>query len=137
MRTLKDIYYFTFYKIYQYYERGPSVWMSDWKASLTIDVLLFFLLFSGLNYYTVFFNRQYSLDSNFNTQLIILFYLLFISLPNYFLFNHKNRWRIIVKRFEQLSASKNRTGGWMVFFAVIAILVNLIFSYYLMSLINW
>lgn len=134
---IREAYYYCFYKLYKHYEKGPSVWLSDWKASLTLDILVFFTLFSLIIYYKVFINRNFSLDTKYTKLIFGILYVLCIALPNYFLFNHNNQWRRIVERYDQLPNQKNRVGGWIVFAFVVLIISNLIFAYYLMSQIDW
>lgn len=131
---LKRAYYYVFYKLYKMSEAAPSKWLSDWKASLAIDVLLFFFLFSVTIYYKIFVNRYFSLDNKFGVGII---YVLFIVIPNYFIFHHKDQWKDIVAEFDQLPKKKNLIGSWIVFGVVLLVIANLIFSFYLMSQIDW
>lgn len=134
MEKVKKAYYYLFYQLYKWYEKGPSVWWSDWKASLSIDVLLFFLLFSGIIYYDVFIDRSFELGDD-NT--VVLFFILVISIPNYFIFHHRDQWKDIVKEFDQLPKRTNKIGGWIVFGVVMLIITNMVFAFYQMSLVDW
>ncbi len=137
MISLTKAYYYFFYKLYKHYEKGPSVWLSDWKASLTLDILVFFTLFSLIIYYKVFVDRHFSLDTEYTKLIFAVLYVMLIALPNYFLFNHNNKWRRIIDRYDHLPKQKNKIGGWIVFAIVVLIIANLIFAYYLMSQIDW
>ena len=53
---------------------------------------------SFLIYYTVFTGNQ--IDTG-NGKFVVLLYFLFIALPNYFIFHHKNQWKDIVKEFDK------------------------------------
>ncbi|CAH0237038.1 hypothetical protein SRABI27_02624 [Pedobacter sp. Bi27] len=54
---------------------------------------------SVLVYYKVFINRYFHLsDSN----LPVIIVCISISIFNYFIFHHKNQWKVIVKEFETL-----------------------------------
>ena len=56
--TIKKTYTYLFYKLYQFYEKGVSVWMSDWKATLSLLILEIWLLLSVLVYYKVYFKEE-------------------------------------------------------------------------------
>ncbi|MGO4289697.1 hypothetical protein [Chitinophaga sp. RAB17] len=130
--SIKKAYYYLFYKLYKYYQRGPSVWLTDWKAALSLDVLVLFIPLSVLVYYLTFFGRNLTMNIE-NLRLIIPGAgLLLIVLPNYFIFNSRDQWRNIVNEFDQLPEKENRLGGWIVFGAVLSVIGNLVFSYYLL-----
>ncbi len=131
---MKSAYYFLFYKLYKWYEKGPSVWMSDWKASFSLDVLIYLVLMFLFIYYNIFINRYANLSSN-NIEVYII--VIAVSVTNYLVFHHRDQWREIVKEFDSLPAEKNRKGGWLVFGFVLFVVANLIFSFYLMSQIDW
>ena len=137
MKIIRDAYYYCFYKLYKHYEKGPSVWLSDWKASLTLDVLVFFTFYAALLYYNIFVDRNFNFDTKYTKLIFAILYIVCIALPNYFLFNHNNQWKRIIDRYDQLPKQKNLIGGWIVFVLVVLIIANLIFAYYLMSLIDW
>lgn len=50
---------------------------------------------------------------------------------------HTDIWKEYVIEFDQLSKKKNRIGGWIVFGVVLLVVMNLIFSFYLMSQVDW
>ncbi|MBO6185169.1 MAG: hypothetical protein J6O88_10885 [Chryseobacterium sp.] len=131
---MKKAYYYLFYKLYKNYERGPSVWMSDWKASFSLDVLIYFLVMFLFIYYNIFINRYANLSKS-NIEVYIL--VISVSLLNYFIFHHRNQWKKIIVEFDQLPKKKNILGSWVVFGVVLFIVANLIFSFYLMSKIDW
>lgn len=131
---MKRAYYYLFYKFYKMSEAAPSRWWSEWKASLLIDLLIFIFVFSCILYYNIFFDRNFKFE---NVKLIVLIYLLLIAAPNYFIFHHHDQWKEIVAKFDQLPRRKNRIGSWIVFAVVLFVIANLIFSFYLMSRVDW
>lgn len=134
MKKIKKAYHYLFYKFYKWYEDAPFVWWSEWKASLSIDLVLYFIIISIFLYYKIFFNRFIHLSEN-NTDAIVL--VLIVGGINYFIFHHQNKWKKIVKEFDQLSIKKNRIGGWLVTGFVCLIIANMIFAFYLMSQVDW
>lgn len=134
MSQIKKAYHYLFYKLYKWYERGPSVWLSDWKAVLSIDVLWLFFGISLVVYYTILFDRHLQIG---NGYLFLTGYVLLIALPNYFIFHHRDQWKDIVKEFDKLPKRKNKIGGWIVFGIVLLIISNMVFAFYQMSLIDW
>lgn len=135
---IKRAYYYFFYKIYKSIEYtseelGGGFW-SDWKASFVLDCCLYFIISSIFIYYKIFFNRFVHLSDN---NLDVLLTIIPVALFNYFVFLHKNQWKSIVVEFDKLPKEKNIIGSWIVFGIVLLIIVNLIFSFYLMSQIDW
>jgi amino acid transporter len=131
MKKLKNAYHYFYYKIYCAIEytsnlSGGKFW-SDWKAGLVVDVLCFFICFPLFMYYTIFMNNHIELG---NTVVWII--VLFIVLPNYFIFHHKDQWKTIVNDFDKLPKEKNRKGGVIVWIVIILIICNMLFSYYLL-----
>jgi hypothetical protein len=133
MSKLKKSYYYLFYKLYRFLEAAPSKWQSDWNAELLVDVFVFFLFVSIGIYYNVFVDRYFDFGSKGS---FVLFFIL-ISVPNYFIFHHTDRWKRIVKEFDRLPKRKNIIGGWIVFILILLIIGNLIFAFYQMSKIDW
>lgn len=131
---MKKVYYYLFYKFYKFSEAAPSRWLSDWKASFSLDVLSYFFISSLVIYYKIFFNHNLHLsESNYDVIIVVGI----VSLTNYFIFHHKDQWKEIVSEFDKLPKKKNRIGSWVVFLFVIAVIANLIFAFYQMSLIDW
>lgn len=115
-------------------EAAPSRWMSDWKAGIAIIALEIWLLTSLVIYYKVLFNRYFHLgESNWDVIISVII----IVIPNYLLFVHTDKWKDYVKEFDRLPKKKNRLGSWIVFGIVLFVIANLIFSFYLMSRIDW
>jgi succinate dehydrogenase hydrophobic anchor subunit len=131
---MKRAYYYLFYKFYKMSEAAPSRWLSDWKAGIAIIVLELFLISSLFIYYKVFVNRYVHLgESNWDVIISVLV----VIIPNYFAFVHTDVWKEYIKEFDQLPKRKNRIGSWIVFGVVLFVIANLIFSFYLMSQIDW
>ncbi len=135
MERLKKAYYYLFYKLYRWYESvGSFAFWSDWKASFSVDVLLYFIIISIFLYYKVLFNRYVHLSGN-NLDAIIL--VVIVAGTNYFIFHSRNQWKNIVKEFDQLPKKKNRIGGCLVTGFVLLVIANLVFAFYLLSQIDW
>lgn len=134
MKKIVKAYYYMFYKLYKWYERGPSVWLSDWKALLSLDVLWIFIGISGLVYYTLFADRYFSIGDG---KFFLIGYIVLIGIPNYFIFHHRDQWKDIVKEFDKLPKGKNRLGGWLVFLISMLIIGNMVYAFYLMSQVDW
>ncbi|HEY2580513.1 MAG TPA: hypothetical protein VGI43_01825 [Mucilaginibacter sp.] len=102
-------YYYLFYKLYRFWENiSIPKFMSDWKAELSIDVIEIFLGLSGIAYYTIVSKKWIDFGNN---KYIIFIYILFIALPNYFIFHHKDKWKKIVHEFDKWPERKNKIGG--------------------------
>ncbi len=120
-------YYYLFYKIYEFSEMAPSRWLSDWKASFTIDVLILLIFTSIINYIKVYVYPNSTLGED-NLLLIVG---IIICLINYFIFHHKDKWKDYVKEFDKLSIKKNRLGSFYVLCFILLVFINFILSFYL------
>ncbi|MBO9675177.1 MAG: hypothetical protein J7577_17150 [Sphingobacteriaceae bacterium] len=133
--TIKKSYYYLFYKLYKFWQvvSTPKIW-SDWKAELCIDALILLLGASILVYYKVFVNRYFHFgDSN----LPVIITCISISLINYFVFHHKSQWKEIVIRFDAYPPESHKRGSFVVGLVILAVIINLIFAFYLMSRVDW
>lgn len=134
MHKIKRAYYYLFYKFYKMSEAAPSRWWSEWKASLALDMVIFFFIFSLLIYYAVFINPYTNVGGETETIVILG---IMILVPNYFVFHHRDQWKEIVSEFDQLPKRTNRIGSWIVFGVVMLVIANLVFAFYLMSQVDW
>lgn len=124
---MKKAYYYLFYKLYKFSEAAPSRWLSDWKAGLTIDILILFVFSSLINYYKFFFNPQ----SQLGEGNLLLVSIVIISISNYFIFQYQNKWKKFVREFDKLPKQKDKIGSWAIFCFVIILVSNFILSFYL------
>jgi hypothetical protein len=132
MKAIKKGYNYLFYKLYKWI--GEDNWWTDWKTALSVDVLIYYIVIAFFIYYKIYFNPFIHLSEN-NTDIIIL--VIIVSVPNYFIFHHRDQWKDIVKEFDKLPIPKNIIGGWIVFGVVMLIIANMVFAFYQMSLIDW
>ncbi len=131
---MKRAYYYLFYKFYRMSEAAPSRWLSDWKAGIAIIVLEIWICVSLISYFSVITKRATELTIS---SPIVFLPLIFIIALNYFAFVYTDIWKEYVAEFDQLPKKKNRIGSWIVFGVVLFVIANLIFSFYLMSQIDW
>lgn len=132
------MYRYLFYKLYKFYEGTPfwsAKWWSDWKASFSLLVLEIWSLVSIVVYYEVITKKTLLPEQVLNKVAIGVVVLL--AIVKYFAFEHKGRWKRYVAEFSQWPKNKNRIGTLIVWLIVLFILGNLIFSFYLMSQIDW
>jgi len=126
-------YYYLFYKLYKFWEliSFPKFW-SDFKANISICALEIWLILSLINYYNIFIDRSYSLDKT-------IFFLIVgvIMVINILTFVYLDKWKDYNKEFDKLPRKKNIKGGIIVWFIILLIIANLIYSFYLMSQIDW
>ncbi len=131
---MKKAYTYIYYKLYKFSESAPSKWLSDWKASLVMDTLIYFLINTICIYYKIYINPHFHFSSN-NYDVISI--VLIISGVNYFVFNYQNKWKEIIAEFDKLPRKANNVGSVLVAIFIVFIVVNLLFAYYQMSLIDW
>lgn len=136
METLKKIYYYFFYKIYCSVEYTSELsggkFLSAFKASLVMIALEIWSTVSILNFYNIIFNRYMNIPKSIYIGIVLLF-----SIISYFTFDYTDVWKSYNKKFDKLPKKKNILGGWIVFGFVLFIITNLVFSFYLMSQIDW
>ena len=134
----KKVYQYLFYKLYKFYD-VDSIWLgakrwTDWKASFSLLVLEFWLLISFYNYYDVFTEKDFS---SYSKNIISLATLLILVIIKYFVFEQRNRWKEYIIEFDKWPKKKNKIGTIMVWMLVLFIMANFIFSFYLISQIDW
>ncbi|HMR91221.1 MAG TPA: hypothetical protein PKC69_02860 [Chitinophagaceae bacterium] len=136
MMTLKQMYGYLFYKLYRFWEKvsTPKLW-SDWKAGIAILALEVWFLVSVQNYYEVLTKKELiSSPSSNPLTFIILAVLIIIKL---IMFEYQGRWKRYIAEFDKWPEKKNRRGTMIVWSIIFLIIANLIFSFYLMSQIDW
>jgi hypothetical protein len=131
MLFIKRTYDYFFYKLYKSFEAAPSRWLSDWKASFFLMVIEIWIGLSILNYFSVLYPKIYLRD-RFLTVVSISIVIGLVAVK-YFSFEYKDRWKSVIKTFDELPKNKNEIGTHVVWGIVLLILGNLIFSFYLLS----
>ena len=131
---LKKMYDYFFYKVYKFFDAAPSKWLSDWKASFFILVLEIWLSLSVLNYYSAIFKKTVSDKFLLIASILIVLVLTAIKYLN---FEYQDRWKLVVKNFDRIPKQKNRIGTYLMWTIVILIIINLVFSFFLLSTVNW
>ncbi len=130
--NIKKAYYYLFYRLYKVTKRGAIKSLSKFYAGIAIAALEFWLALSVYIYYTIFINRYAKLPKN---SVIVMS--LILLLIDYLAFIHNDKWKDYMAEFDNWPKKKNIRGGIIAWGIIIFIIANLIFSFYLMSLINW
>lgn len=131
---MKKAYYFLFYKIYSFFKFISDDGWSAWKSLIIVGGLNVFLILSVDIYFKIIFRKGFILELP-KTAFIIIFAA--ISIIHYYYFLHDNSWEDYEKEYEKYSKKTRIIGTWAVFIFIIAVIVNLIFAFYQMSLVNW
>lgn len=126
-------YYYIFYKLYNFWEKVsfPKFW-SAFKAGVSLIALEIWLVMSLINYYNIFINRQFYLTKNIFLVIGIL-----VAAVNVVIFTYLDLWKEYNKEFDLLSKKKNIIGGIIVWSIIVLIIINLIYSFYLMNQVDW
>lgn len=133
--TIKEMYQYVYYKIYKSFSNSVFDAWSEWRASGILAIIEIFFIFSLLNYYQIFINRYFVLPGN--TIIWVLFLVLILGYLIYISFHHTDQWQPIVKKFDAWPKRKNQWGTFIVWFIILLIILNLGFSFYLASQIDW
>jgi energy-coupling factor transporter transmembrane protein EcfT len=132
--NIKKAYYYFFYWLYKLAMTGAIKSLSRFYATLAILVLEIWFALSYFVYYKIFVDRHSSFEVK-SPQVIAFF--IAILILNYYAFMHTDNWKEYVAEFDQWPKSKNNTGRIIVICIIAVIISNLIFSFYLMSRIDW
>ena len=128
--TLKKAYYYLFYKLYKFVQTCKIKSKIDIYVGIVIGTLEFYLLNSFFFYYKFFFNKDaiYEITSPY-----VIISILFVILLNTFAFIITDKWKNYMTEFDQWPSKKNMLGGLIVWGILSFVMVNLIFSIYLIS----
>lgn len=130
MDKIKVLYFYLFYKLYKIGKTSSSYnfLSADYIAYIYMGFLEILLFVSCLNYYTFFTGKSVKINIY-----VVLLLLISAYLNNRALYKRK-RWKKYVNEFDLLPKKQNIIGGIYVFIFIVLIIVNLCFSFYLMSL---
>lgn len=137
MKFIKKSYFF-FYKIYRSIEYTSGLsggkFLVLFKAGIVMIALEIWILVSLANYYAIYTKTLKELSISMP---VVYIPGLIIFAFNVFTLDYKDNWKKYNTEFANYSKRKNRIGGWIVFGIIVLIISNLIFSFYLMSEIDW
>lgn len=121
-------YYYLFYKLFNFWEKisFPKFW-SAFKAEVSIMALEIWLVMSAVNYYTVFIDRHFYLN-----KIVFILIVVCIVIVNLKFFTYSSVWKDYNVRFERLSKNQNLIGGIIVWCIICMIILNFIYSFYLL-----
>jgi hypothetical protein len=120
--NFKKGYYYLFYQFYKFGEASPSIFPSDFSATIAISALELFIIYSLIIYYSLFDKKSHFGEG---ITLIVLSLLLIVA-PNVYLFIYSSKWKNAIKEFDSWSEKKNETGRVIILCLVILVIVNLI-----------
>jgi hypothetical protein len=137
MTKIKQAYYYFFYIIYKSIEYTSELaggkFYTAFKTSVVMIALEFWFTITLLNYYNIFVDRNIHFP-----KVIYIAIALFFSILSYITIDHNDTWKKYNSEFSKLpNSSKNNIGKIMVWGIVLFIVINFIYSIYLMSLIDW
>ena len=122
---ISESYAYAFYRLRNWAKESSDDSFHDWKALAAISI------FEGAFIYAVVIG----IGNIFDTFLLsnsVLFdagpMAVILTLLNYFVLLHKDRWRRFEGRFREYSRSKQRTGTFLIAFTILAIVTLLIVS---------
>ena len=138
MKKIKNAYYYFFYKIYCSIEYTSDLsggkFLSSFKAGLVMIALEIWMLMSLGAYYAIY--TKTAIELSISMPVIYIPLIIIIGF-NYFTLDYTDVWKKYNNEFDKLPKQKNRIGGWIVFSIVLLVIANLIYSFYLMSQIDW
>nr|WP_315031173.1 hypothetical protein [uncultured Chryseobacterium sp.] len=130
MKNIKRVYYYFFYKLYNHYQDSSAPWWSDFKASASMGALEIWLILSILNYFLLLTGKTTGEITIWQPSIFIPIIMLFLL--HYFAFIHTDIWREYNKEFDKLPRESNKRNGIITWSVIVFIIVNTVFSYYLL-----
>ena len=123
---LKAYQYF-FYKTYKFIKNNsiPNLW-SQWRA-IALMIILEILFINSIVVYFHYFTGIEKDVTGGGIQPSSLIMLFLLAGFNYYTFDHKNKWKNIVKKYDNLPKRKVDTGGILVAMITIAIIASYLF----------
>jgi hypothetical protein len=130
--NLKESYYYIFHRIYLLAKKANPLLAPDFIAGVTLIALEIWLILSLINYYNIVLNRYFNLE-----KVYFVIIGLAIAAFNIYIFIIKSEWKIYGARFNGFPQRKKTKYNYLVSAFIIFVIVNLIFSFYLMFQIDW
>ncbi len=130
--NLIKIYYYLYYRMYKISMSGTIKSLSKFYAELLMIILEVSIASSMYIYYVIYINRYAKLILYSWKVFVFIF---FIIITNYFSFNKKTDYYIDL--FDNMKFNKKIKYEIIIWLIVFMIFLNLIFSFYLMSKIDW
>lgn len=120
----KKAYYYLFYKYFKFAKWSPSIFPSDWVATICMVTVELWILFAFLTYWDFLIgNSKYSF---FSLRFLIPF--IGILVLKWFAFEKDKGWKKYIKEFDRIPKSKNITGSVGVALFTLLALINFCIS---------
>lgn len=124
---LRRVYLGLFCWIYEFNEKAPSKWLSEWKSYLVLSILELSILFSLLIYYSEIF------DPIENIKQFLLPIIVFFTFKNYIIFERNEAWKNYIHDFNKLSYKQKNKYLKISCLIILLVILNFSFAFYLMS----
>lgn len=123
MKKILEFYQYAFYKLYKFYDSSTySKWWSEWKAGGTIIVLEMWFFSTIKVYYHYLFNIPLENNDSKVDLSTIIYGFLFLGI-NWYLFEHQDKWKLIVDKFDKLPKKTNNIAGIIAWIVLISIVI--------------
>ncbi len=134
MKKLRIGYAYLFYFFYNSVNKVKGNILVQFKAVLMVLGLEMILITSGF-YYGVYFYK-FDLPEDFNKLNLLFLIVPLVGLKLWF-FERNDNWKTYISKFSAWPEIKQRKWNRVMRFIVFFVFANLIFSFYLMSQIDW
>ena len=134
MNRLKTGYAYLFYFFFNSINKVKGNILVQFKALFMITILGFVLLASIATYYLDF--SKVTIPPNFNILYLLVPIIPLVGL-NLWFFERNENWKGYISEFSAWPEAKQRKWNRVMRFIVFFVFANLIFSFYLMSQIDW
>lgn len=128
---LKKFYDAMYCTLYEFYENSTFTWLSDWKAVMSMNAVVFFTFLIIYIQAIVFFDEYIHISLFWFNAIGVLC----IVVPNHLYFIQSDRWKGLVKNFGMLDRKKRiriKSFSWMI---IVCLLILVALSFYEMSIV--
>lgn len=131
---IKTGYAYLFFFLYNSVNKVKNNFLVQWKAVLMVLILESLLILSIVTYYLDIF--KITVAEDFNKLFLLIFVIPLVGLKLWF-FERNDNWRKYLVQFEAWPEKRRKKWDWVMRLLIVFIIGNLIFSFYIMSEIDW
>ncbi|MDR1003773.1 MAG: hypothetical protein LBL97_02010 [Prevotellaceae bacterium] len=138
---LAKAYQYLYYRIYKFLDDSymDGFWM-EWRAGGILFTIVVWFAISLFVYFSILVDLLFAnIDAEIITYMFgacLCVLLLFVAIKTVTLVTYKSHWKKIIVKFNKLPQKENTKKGLIALSVVVLIVANLIFSFYLLSIVH-
>jgi len=135
MKKIKTAYAYLFFFLYKQVSKPKPQFLLYFKTAVSLVALEFMIVIATFIYFTDI-TKLSLLPEKPNIYLILLTIVPFIFIKFWF-FERKDKWKNYVSKFEQWPEKRKKKWNLIMRIIIFFVIANVVFSFYLMSQIDW